>query len=162
MLHAHEIVAAGQWSTDARVDTITLDHDARHRRRFAYRAAGGTEFLLDLPHATVLCHGDALRLSDGRLIEILAASEALVEVSAPDASTMMRLAWHIGNRHLPAELHPHAIRLRDDHVINTMLEGLGAHVEKISAPFTPEGGAYAGHAHGTESHHHHGHHAHAH
>lgn len=162
MLHAHEIVPAGQWTQDARVDTITLDHDARHRRRFAYTAAGGTVFLLDLAHATVIGHGDALRLSDGGLIEVLAAPEALVEVTAADASTMMRLAWHIGNRHLPAELHPHAIRLRDDHVINAMLEGLGARVEKLSAPFTPEGGAYSGHTHAPESHHHHGHAPHAH
>ncbi|RJG53280.1 urease accessory protein UreE [Sphingobium terrigena] len=151
MLTAHTVIPHGHWSGPA-ADHIMLDHDARHRRRWVYTADHGTLFLLDLARATVLHHGDAVQLSDGRLVEILAAPEALVEVTAADPSAMIRLAWHIGNRHLPAELHPHAIRLRDDHVINAMLEGLGATVTKIHAPFTPEGGAYSG-----GGHHHHGH-----
>ncbi len=158
MLTAHDVIPYGHWSGPA-ADHIMLDHDARHRRRWVYTADHGTMFLLDLARATVLNHGDAVQLSDGRLVEILAAPEALVEVTAAYPSVMMRLAWHIGNRHLPAELHPHAIRLRDDHVINAMLEGLGATVTKIDAPFTPEGGAYSGGGHG----HDHGHgHAHNH
>ena len=120
MLTAHTVLPHGHWSGPA-ADHITLDHDARHRRRWVYTADHGTLFLLDLARATVLGHGDALQLSDGRLVEVLAAPEALVEVTATDPSAMIRLAWHIGNRHLPAELHPHAIRLRDDHVINAML-----------------------------------------
>jgi len=151
MLTVHEVIPHGHWSGPV-ADHITLDHDARHRRRWYYTADHGTAFLLDLARATVLGHGDALQLSDGRLVEVLAAPEALVEVTADNMATMVRLAWHIGNRHLPAELHPHAIRLRDDHVINAMLEGLGATVTKIEAPFTPEGGAYSG-----GGHHHHGH-----
>ncbi|OAN54349.1 urease accessory protein UreE [Sphingobium sp. TCM1] len=153
MLTAHDVLPAGHWSGPA-ADHIMLEHDARHRRRWVYTADHGTMFLLDLARATVLGHGDALILSDGRLVEILAAPEALVEVTADSPATMIRLAWHIGNRHLPAELHPHAIRLRDDHVINAMLEGLGATVTKIEAPFTPEGGAYSG---GGHHHHDHGH-----
>ncbi|WP_298398033.1 urease accessory protein UreE [Sphingobium sp.] len=173
MLTVHEVIPHGHWSSPA-ADHITLDHDARHRRRWYYTADHGTAFLLDLARATVLNHGDALQLSDGRLVEVLAAPEALVEVTADSPATMIRLAWHIGNRHLPAELHPHAIRLRDDHVINAMLEGLGATVTKIEAPFTPEGGAYSGgghhhhhdHAHDGDGHHHghdddHHHHDHA-
>lgn len=162
MLTVHDVIPAGDWSGVA-ADHITLDHDARHRRRWHYVADHGTAFLLDLPRAAVLAHGDALQLSDGRLVEVLAAPEALVEVTAASPATMLRLAWHIGNRHLPAELHPHAIRLRDDHVINAMLEGLGATVTKIAAPFTPEGGAYSGgghshgHSHGDHPHHHHRH-----
>ncbi|WP_188064992.1 urease accessory protein UreE [Sphingobium sp. KCTC 72723] len=155
MLTAHTVLPHGHWSGPA-ADHIMLDHDARHRRRWVYTADHGTLFLLDLARATVLNHGDAVQLSDGRLIEILAAPEALVEVTATDPSAMIRLAWHIGNRHLPAELHPHAIRLRDDHVINAMLLGLGATVTKIHAPFTPEGGAYSGGGH-DHGHHHHGH-----
>ena len=170
MLTAHEVLPHGHWSGPA-ADHITLDHDARHRRRWVYTADHGTLFLLDLARATVLNHGDALQLSDGRLVEVLAAPEALVEVTATDPSAMIRLAWHIGNRHLPAELLPHAIRLRDDHVINAMLEGLGATVTKINAPFTPEGGAYSGgghhhhghdHDHDHDHDHHHDHHAHDH
>lgn len=157
MLTVHEVIPHGHWSEPA-ADHITLDHDARHRRRWYYTADHGTAFLLDLPRAMVLGHGDALQLSDGRLVEVLAAPEALVEVTADSTATMVRLAWHIGNRHLPAELHPHAIRLRDDHVINAMLEGLGATVTKIEAPFTPEGGAYSGGGHHHHSHEHeHGH-----
>jgi len=164
MLTAHEVLPRGHWSGPA-ADHIMLDHDARHRRRWVYTADHGTLFLLDLARATVLGHGDALQLSDGRLVEVLAAPEALVEVTATDPSAMIRLAWHIGNRHLPAELHPHAIRLRDDHVINAMLEGLGATVMKINAPFTPEGGAYSGGGHDHGHHHHdhaHDHHHHDH
>lgn len=153
MLTVHEVIPHGHWSEPA-ADHITLDHDARHRRRWYYTADHGTAFLLDLPRAMVLGHGDALQLSDGRLVEVLAAPEALVEVTADSTATMVRLAWHIGNRHLPAELHPHAIRLRDDHVINAMLEGLGATVTKIEAPFTPEGGAYSGGGHHHHSHEH--------
>ncbi|HUD90727.1 urease accessory protein UreE [Sphingobium sp.] len=169
MLTAHDVIPAGHWSGPA-TDHITLDHDARHRRRWYYTADHGTAFLLDLVRATVLNHGDALQLSDGRLVEVLAAPEALVEVTADSPATMIRLAWHIGNRHLPAELHPHTIRLRDDHVINAMLEGLGATVTKIEAPFTPEGGAYSGGGHNHDHHHddddddhdhHHHHHDHA-
>lgn len=165
MLRARHLVPAGHWALADRLDTITLDHDARHRRRFAYVADGGTAFLLDLAQAAVIADGDGLRLDDGRVIEVRAAAEALVEVTAPDAATLMRLAWHIGNRHLPAELRVEAIRLRDDHVINAMLEGLGATVTAIHAPFTPEGGAYGGHSHGhghshDHDHGHHHHHAH--
>jgi urease accessory protein len=153
MLTVHEVIPHGHWSGEA-ADHITLDHNARHRRRWYYTADHGTAFLLDLPRAQVLGHGDALQLLDGRLVEVLAAPEALVEVTAQDPVAMIRLAWHIGNRHLPAELHPHAIRLRDDHVINAMLEGLGATVTKIEAPFTPEGGAYSGHGHAHAAHEH--------
>lgn len=161
MLTAHEVIPDGHWSAAA-ADHITLDYDARHRRRWYYTADQGTAFLLDLPRAMVLGHGDALQLSDGRLVEVLAAPETLVEVTAKDTAAMIRLAWHIGNRHLPAELHPHAIRLRDDHVINAMLEGLGATVIRIQAPFTPEGGAYSGQGHGHGHHDAHDHHDHAH
>ncbi|MCI4588705.1 urease accessory protein UreE [Sphingobium sp. BYY-5] len=161
MLTAHDVLPHGHWSGPA-ADHITLDHDARHRRRWYYTADHGTAFLLDLARATVLQHGDALQLSDGRLVEVLAAPEVLVEVTAADPAAMIRLAWHIGNRHLPAELHPHAIRLRDDHVINAMLEGLGATVTKVQAPFTPEGGAYSGASHSHDHHHHHHDHDHEH
>ena len=145
MLVARTIIPAGHWTGEKPCDHITLDHDARHRRRFHYVADHGTAFLLDLPRAQVLQQGDALRLDDGRLIEVFAAPEGLVEITAATPADLVRLAWHIGNRHLPAELLPNAIRIRDDHVIVAMLEGLGATVTRIDAPFKPESGAY--HAH---------------
>jgi len=143
MLTARTILASGQWSRDHAKDHVTLDYDNRHRRRIKLTSAGGISFLLDLPHATVLRDGDALLLSDGVFVEVRAAGEALMEISAANPALLLRLAWHIGNRHLPAELRGETIRLRDDHVIHAMLEGLGAHIIKITAPFMPESGAYA-------------------
>ena len=137
--------------------TITLDETARHRRRMKMVSDNGIEFLLDLAEARLLRHGDGLLLDDGRVIEVRAAPEDLLEVSGRDARHLLALAWQIGNRHLAAQILPDRILIRRDHVIRDMLEGLGAAVADVSAPFDPEGGAY-GDAHGA-----HGHgHAHAH
>ncbi|MDE8653599.1 urease accessory protein UreE [Novosphingobium album (ex Liu et al. 2023)] len=169
MLTAREILPRGTWSEGDACDRVVLDHDERHRRRFHYVAQGGTGFLLDLARATVLRDGDGLRLADGRIIAVRAAPEPLMEARAQSPHALLRLAWHIGNRHLPAEITPEGIRLRQDHVIRAMLEGLGAEVRDIDAPFSPEQGAYAGdgepHGHEHEHGHHHGHdhdHDHAH
>ncbi|WP_028079717.1 urease accessory protein UreE [Solimonas soli] len=153
MLRATEIIPAGSWPRESAVDHIALDHDARHRRRFLYVAEAGTEFLLDLPRATLIHDGDGLKLDDGRIILVSAAPEALIEVTAGDAAQLVRLAWHIGNRHLPAQLGEDRILIRHDHVIVAMLQGLGATTRALAAPFTPESGAYAGgHAHGSHAH----------
>jgi len=146
---ATEILPAGSWPEASAIDHIALDYDARHRRRFRYVAAGGTEFLLDLPRATLIHDGDGLRLEDGRVIGVTAAPEDLIEVTAATPAELVRLAWHIGNRHLPAQLMADRILIRVDHVIDAMLQGLGARTRALHAPFTPESGAYAGaHAHG--------------
>ncbi len=133
----------------AAIDTITLDETARHRRRVRMISDGGLEFLLDLPQARLLRHGDGLELEDGRVIEVRAVPEALYEISGRDADHLLRLAWQLGNRHLPAQIVAGVIRIRRDHVIREMLEGLGATVTEIEMPFNPEGGAYgdAGHRH---------------
>ena len=152
LTRAIEIVPAGAWTGEPCADSMALTYDERHRRRMRYVAAGGTEFLLDLPRAAVLRAGDALRLEDGRMIRIEAAPEALLEVTAAQAQALVRLAWHIGNRHLPAQLEADRILIREDAVIAAMLRGLGASVVPVCAPFNPEAGAYAmhsaGHAHG--------------
>lgn len=129
-------------------DTITLDETARHRRRIALRSDGGISFLLDLTEARLLADGDGLLLDDGRIIVVRAAPEPLYEVRGRDARHLAVLAWQIGNRHLAAEIRDDALRIRRDHVIRAMLEGLGASVTDIEAPFAPEGGAYGGHGHG--------------
>ncbi|RVT40738.1 urease accessory protein UreE [Sphingobium algorifonticola] len=176
MLTARDIIPHGEWNHANACDSVTLDFDARHRRRFHYHGANGTPFLLDLPRAAVLQNGDGLRLSDGRIIAVQAADEPLMQVRADTPGALLRLAWHIGNRHLPAEIHADRILLREDHVIRAMLTGLGAVVETVLAPFTPEQGAYAGgghdhtHSHGDDDDHGHdhphdhghGHHSHAH
>lgn len=123
-------------------DTITLDETARHRRRVKMVSDGGIEFLLDLPKAKLLRHGEGLVLDDGRVIEVVAASEELFEITARDAHHLLQLAWQLGNRHLPAQIDEATIRIRRDEVIRDMLLGLGADVKDISAPFDPEGGAY--------------------
>ncbi|WP_156677750.1 urease accessory protein UreE [Sphingomonas profundi] len=168
MLRASAILRAGEWDATTALDRVTLDHDARHRRRFRYLGEGGTDFLLDLPAAAVLAEGDGLALDGGGVIAVAAADEPLIEVRAASPALLMRLAWHVGNRHLPADIGADRIRLRADHVIAAMLRGLGGTVAEIVAPFTPEAGAYAGregggHAHGHGHTHDHDHdHAHAH
>lgn len=159
-MRATEILPASTWAPDTAVDRVRLTFDERNRRRLRYVALGGTEFVLDLPRAAVMHDGDGLKLENGQVIAVEAAPEALVEVTAPDAQTLLRLAWHIGNRHLPAELQESRILIRDDHVIVQMLEGLGATVRPLEGAFTPESGAYSGasghaivgHGHGGHGH----------
>ena len=125
-------------------DTITLDEAARHRRRVKMVSDSGISFLLDLPEARLLRHGEGLQLSDGRVIEVRAEPEALMDVRGRDQRHLLALAWQIGNRHLPAQIESDCIIIREDHVIRDMLIGLGAEVTTVSAPFNPEGGAYGG------------------
>ncbi|MGY2048080.1 urease accessory protein UreE [Methylobacterium sp. JK268] len=137
------------------IDRIVLDHGDRHRRRVALRGLGGLAFLLDLPEPVVLEDGDALRLEDGRLVWVEAAPERLLEIRAPDDRALKRLIWHIGNRHIPAEIGVEAVWIAEDHVLAAMVEGLGGTAVPVLRPFRPEGGAYAGgHSH---AHDHHGH-----
>jgi urease accessory protein len=162
MLRADTVLAAGHWPQGERRDRITLDYDERHRRRRRYVCEGGLEFLLDLAEATVLRHGDGLRLEGGGYVEVRAASENLIEIRAASAGGLARLAWHLGNRHLPADVTGERILIRDDHVIVDMLRGLGAQVKAVQAPFNPEGGAYGQHNHDHGHPHRHGHGAHHH
>jgi urease accessory protein len=164
MRRATGILPAGQWPKDQQRDEITLDFDSRHRRRLRLVADGGLEFLLDLPEAAVMHQGDGLQLEDGGVVCVVAAREPLLEITASTPEQLMRLAWHIGNRHLPAELHANRLYIRDDHVIADMVRGLGGTARQVRAPFTPEGGAYRGEAHHSQPRgHDHGHdHAHGH
>ena len=146
MIVGSAVKAKGEWQDAA--DTITLDETARHRRRMAMVSDGGIAFLLDLPEARLLVEGDAIALDDGRLVAVKAKPEELFEVRGRDARHLLALAWQIGNRHLPAQILADRILLRRDHVVREMLEGLGASVAECEAAFDPEGGAYAGNAHG--------------
>jgi urease accessory protein len=145
-----EVRPAGEWPAAQEIDTIELDFDQRHRRRVRLVTAGGRDILLDLPQARRLRDGDGLVLPDG-VVRVQAAGEAVMDIhAAPD--TLMRIAWHLGNRHLPVQMLDAALRIRADHVIADMVAGLGGHVHTLDAPFQPEGGAYAAASH----HHHHG------
>ena len=157
MIRATKVLPAGEWDPKAEIDVIKLTHDSRYRRRVTMRAAGDTVFLLDLPEAGRMKDGDGLRLDDGRMIRVVAAAEPLLEITG-DAHLLSRLAWHLGNRHVPAEIRTQALRITPNHVLEAMLKKLGAHVAPIEAPFYPEAGAYAhDHTYSHDHNHDHGH-----
>ncbi len=151
MLRAERVEPAGRWPGEAARGTVTLGYDDRHRRRLRLQSDAGEAFLLDLPRAGLLAEGDGLALSDGTWLAVKAAPEPLIEVTAASPERLARLAWHIGNRHLPAQIEHGRLLIRDDHVIAAMLEGLGARLRRLDAPFSPEPGAYepapGGHRH---------------
>jgi urease accessory protein len=146
VIRATKVIRAGHWSGVA-TDAVVLSYDDRHRRRIAMQGEGGLTFLLDLPEATVLRQGDGLVLADGRMVEVRAKPEPLIVVTGRDPHHLARLAWHLGNRHVPVAITPDRIFIRPDHVLAEMLAGLGAEVSTIEAPFDPEVGAYAGQGH---------------
>lgn len=168
MLRATSVVRKAAVRQDRVVDTLTLDHDDRNRRRLALKADGGLGILLDLDKATAIGDGDAVKLEDGRLVLVKAAPQSLLEIRAENPLRLMRVAWHIGNRHTPAEITADAIYIENDHVLAEMVRGQGCAMSAVMRPFQPERGAYdhdhancdhPSHAHG---HHDHGHHDHDH
>jgi urease accessory protein len=143
----------GQWPEEAAVDSVTLAFLDRHRRRIRLVADSGTPFLLDLPRAQHLAEGDGLELDNGGYVRVCAAPEPVIEIAADSATDLLRIAWHLGNRHLPLQVLEDRLRLRADHVIAAMIEGLGGRVAWVQAPFDPEIGAYAASAHTHEQQH---------
>lgn len=172
MIRVHKIHSAGNWPKDQPqdlpADRITLDREDRHRRRAVMSGENGLSFLLDEPDAVFLHHGDGLELEDGRIVEVLAEPEDLVEIAARDTAHLIKIAWHLGNRHLPTQLMGETLRIRRDHVIEDMISRLGGRLTPVTAPFDPEGGAYGhgrthGHSHDHEHDHDHDHeHSHSH
>jgi urease accessory protein len=164
VVRANEVPA----SAAAAVGAIALAHDERHLRRKVLQLSNGDKVLVDLLEPVALNAGDRLMLEGGGSVEIAAIDEDVLEITAHNPVHLSHLCWHIGNRHLAAEITATRILILRDHVIKDMLEGLGAHVREISAPFHPLRGAYSGghshghdhgHAHGHD-HHDHGHHHH--
>jgi urease accessory protein len=157
MIRAFAVMAPSRWNGKPVADTVVLDFDDRHRRRMAMTGTRGLEFVLDLEEAVALRGGDALVLEDGRLVEVVAAPESLIEIRGADPAQLVRIAWHLGNRHLPTQIAARGLRIRRDHVIEEMVRGLGGRVIEIEAPFDPEGGAYSSaphaHAHAASSSH---------
>jgi len=148
-------------SKEVATDCVRLDHDQRNRRRMVFTTEAGRQILLDMPRPVHMRDGDMLRLEDGALVRVEALPEALIEIAAESTAELVRIAWHLGNRHLPTQLLPGVnghggwLRIRHDHVIAGMVEGLGGTCLSVLAPFDPEGGAYEGS--GSHGHHHHGH-----
>ena len=172
MLRATAVIRKPAVKAEKVVDSVTLDHEGRHRRRVTLTGDGGLAFLLDLDKAVILNDGDALKLEDGQLVRIVAAPQPLLEIRAENPLRLLRLAWHIGNRHTPAEITADAIYIEEDHVLAEMVRGQGGTATRVERPFQPERGAYDhdcghdhghghGHSHGHGHHHHgHGHHHH--
>ena len=144
MRRAIAVHRRGAWPEEAAVDSVTLPFIDRHRRRIRLVADSGTPFLLDLARAQHLSEGDGLELDNGQYLRVRAAPEPVVEIEAASETDLLRIAWHIGNRHLPLQAVEGKLRIRADHVIASMVEGLGGQVTWTTAPFDPEIGAYAG------------------
>jgi urease accessory protein len=148
-LRAHAIRRGG---AEGAVDRVVLDYRERFLRRRRLETLGGRVLLVDLPETVSHEEGDCFLLEDGALVAVEAAAEPLAEVTAEPAA-LARLAWHVGNRHTPAEIGDGRLLVQRDHVIEAMLATLGAAVRHVRAPFRPEGGAYG---HGRTHGHHHG------
>jgi urease accessory protein len=145
------------------IDSVTLTHDERHLRRKLLHMAHDDVVMLDLKEPVVLEHGDLLELEHGAgHVEVIAAEEPLLEIRARNTIHQLELAWHLGNRHLAAQIEEKRILIERDHVIKAMLEGLGATVTDVIETFSPVHGAYHGHGTHNHSHDHHEHHHHDH
>jgi len=142
---------AGEWPLERAAGSITLEFDHRHRRRIRLVSDQGDEVLLDLPTAIAMADRDGVQLDDGTWFIVRAAAEPVVDVAHPQPRQLVRLAWHLGNRHVLTEIRGDALRIRPDHVIEDMLRGFGASVVKLQAAFQPEGGAYSDHHAGPHS-----------
>lgn len=132
-------------------DLAILKHDERRVRRRMLTLVHGDNVLVDFPEPVTLADRSVLKLEDGRLVEIIAGEEQLYDVRGRDRIHLMRLCWHLGNRHLKTQIEDDRVLILRDHVIRDMLRGLGASVTDISEPFHPEEGAYS-HSHGEAGH----------
>jgi urease accessory protein len=163
MRRATQVLAKDEYGDRTVAGHLRLDHHHRHRRRLTLQTEEGETILLDLPAAVHLRGGDRLLLDDGAVLHVEALGEPLLQITASDMPALIRIAWHLGNRHLPTQLLGGVLRIREDHVLEDMVLRLGATVTHVVAPFDPEGGAYAGpaghhhgHAHGQDDGHAHG------
>jgi urease accessory protein len=150
-MRAHAVLPAGTWDEVLQVDQVLLDFDQRFRRRIVLTTVAGGTLTLDLPHAVRLRDGDGLVADDNSVIRVCARPEPLLDIAAAP-SLLARIAWHLGNRHLPVQFAEGTLRIRADHVIAAMVEGLGASIRPLEVPFDPEPGAYVA----AGAHHHHG------
>ncbi len=160
--HAYETDA--ELGTRVQAGAVSLSYEDRILRRRRLTTTAGQSFVADLANTTNLVAGAVFILEDGRAVVVEPAEEHLLEVWGHH---LPRLAWHIGNRHTPCEIGTDRLWIKEDHVLQAMLEQLGATVKKVERPFKPEGGAYGhgrtyGHAHGDEHDHDHETHSHSH
>ena len=136
--HVSGIADAGTWDRARAVDRVVLDADDRMRRRIVLTTDSGMKLMLDFAEPMMLRDGDGLVLDDGSIVMVAGQAEALIEISAQAPLALLRLAWHIGNRHTDAQFVDKALRIRRDHVLEEMVKGLGAATKEIEAAFEPE------------------------
>jgi urease accessory protein len=154
MPRATSVLAAADRRDRPVIDTVILDYAQRSAQKITVTGVKGGAFEIDLRHPARLRTDDVLVLEDGGLVEVVAAPEPLIEARAKDLAVLSRLAWHLGDRHVPVQVLPNRIRARRDAAVETLLTSLGAKVAMIEAPFEPEGGAYASSGHGHAHHDH--------
>jgi urease accessory protein len=123
-------------------ERLILAFEERQRSRLRARLESGEEVALVVPRGKVLRSGDVVRTAGGRAIEIVSAPEKLLHI---EADSLARVAYHLGNRHVPMQVGDGFLRIAEDHVLEHMLHGLGARVTHVEAPFEPEAGAYGHH-----------------
>ncbi|MGX5732855.1 urease accessory protein UreE [Bosea thiooxidans] len=181
MLRATSVVRKAAVRAERVVDTLSLGHGDRSRNGLTAKAAGGLEVAIELDKPATLNDGDALKLEDGRLVQVKAAAESLLEVRAENPLRLVRLAWHLGGNHVPAEMAADALYVPNDAAIAELVRGQGCAMAPVERPFQPEPevhhhhhgddcgcghdhhGHHHDHDHGHHHDHHHGHeHAHAH
>jgi len=133
-------------------DTVSLNFDLRQKSRIRVTLQSGREAAVFMQRGTILRGGDLLQAESGEIIEVIAADQAVIEVTASSAQALMQAAYHLGNRHVPLQIGDGWLKLEADNVLKDMLTGLGMTVEACQAPFEPESGAYAS---GGGHHHHH-------
>ncbi len=141
------VLAAAEHGDRPIADTLILDYEQRSAGSFTAAGVKGGHYEVALAQGRRPRTDDLLELDDGTLLEVVAAAEPLIEARAADLPALMRLAWHLGDRHVPVEILPNRIRLRRDAALEKLLASLGAKLSAIEAPFEPEGGAYAAHGH---------------
>ena len=148
--HVSTVRPAGSFSAGDAIDRVVLDAGDRQRRRIVLTGEKGIQLLLDFEKPVTLRDGDGLVLEDGSIVVVAGQAEPLVEISAGAPTDLVRLAWHIGNRHTDAQFVDKGFRIRRDHVLEEMVKGLGASTTLIEAPFEPEPAAPhgGGHDHG--------------
>jgi len=148
MRRVSDIKPSGQWPVASAIDRVVLDADDRQRRRAVLKGEGGAEFLLDFASPVTLRDGDGLVLDDGSIVMVAGQAESLVEIATKRAPDIVRIAWHIGNRHTDMQVIGEKLRIRRDHVLEDMLRGLGALVTPLDTSFNPE--VVMGHDHAHE------------
>jgi urease accessory protein len=162
MLRATSVLRKAAVKADRVADTIALGHRERSRGGATVTAASGLSFVIDLDKPTVLNDGDALKLEDGRLVQVRAAAESLLEIRAENPLRLTRLAWHLGGHHVPAEMTSEALYVPNDAALGELVRGQGCAMTVVERPFQPEQEVHH-HAHGGDcgcghDHHHHDHH----